>query len=161
MPFLAPSRCPASPCGLFSMRRPVISQFASGKKGLGDGEYTDPYLCSQDDKIGRYFLVEGEQPGEIYFTSTFSRYCATCTFHPKSFFITSRSWPEASGSPCTRYVTPGWLRKVCNHSNNSGGSAWSLNCSRAATCARIGTESPNSFNCGALLLIVNPRVPGA
>ena len=40
-------------------------------------------------------------------TSTFSMYCAISTFHPSSFFIRSRSWPDASGSPCTRYVVAG------------------------------------------------------
>jgi hypothetical protein len=49
------------------------------------------FVCAQNDKIGSDFFVEGEQPAYIYLTSTFSKYCATCTFHPKSFFITSRS----------------------------------------------------------------------
>jgi len=48
-------------------------------------------VCAQDDQMGSDLFVEGEQPAEIYFTSTFAKYCATCTFHPKSFFITSRS----------------------------------------------------------------------
>jgi len=38
----------------------------------------------------------------FYFTSTFSIYSATCTFHPNSFFIRSRSCDEAAGSPWTK-----------------------------------------------------------
>ncbi len=54
-------------------------------------EYTGPWFALRMTKWGAIFFVEGEQPAEIYFTSTFAKYCATCTFHPKSFFITSRS----------------------------------------------------------------------
>ena len=37
----------------------------------------------------------------LHCTSTRSIYSATCTFHPSSFFIRSRSCDEAAGSPWT------------------------------------------------------------
>ena len=53
-------------------------------------EYAGLSFALRMTKWGVIF-VEGEQPAEIYFTSAFSKYCATRTFHPKSFFIMSRS----------------------------------------------------------------------
>ena len=87
------------PITMPSLSMGVSSVFGQGRRSAGSrlgreaggmGVHRS-FVCAQNDKTGSDSFVEGEQPAEIYFTSTFSKYCATCTFHPKSFFITSRS----------------------------------------------------------------------
>src|SRR5579871_1601310 len=82
---------------------------------------------------------------QIPFKLTLSFHSAISTFHFNCVVIACFSCAAESGSPCTRYVICGAALKLCNHSSNSGVSAWSLNCSSAATCARIGTSSPKIF----------------
>ena len=62
---------------------------------------TEPVASGVDGQIVKIWCLRtaGDVLRTHTITATFSRYCATSTFHPNSFFIRSRNWLEATSSP--------------------------------------------------------------